>query len=221
MELIAGQGELHYIGGDDCFIGWARPRDPGPPCEVTILRDGQPIATAVADIYRPELMQLGIGHGHYGFRILRSVQCPAGKARFSLVERRSGAGFDGAVDIALQVARYKRDKVLTVEDLLTPRTTWTEAEVVAHLEGLEPEQTWKRMGSRRFVEAAFLFVLGRPADDGGRARYTTALETAELTPYDILKTLFGSQERATSGPPLMSPLDAKYPFRHHPSKLGK
>ncbi len=213
MELIAGQGELHYIGGDDCFIGWARPRDPGPPCEVTILRDGQPIATAVADIYRPELIQLGIGHGHYGFRILRSVQCPAGKARFSLVERRSGAGFDGAVGIALQVSRYRRDKVLTVEDLLTPRTTWTEAEVVAHLEGLEPEAAWKRMGSRRFVEAAFMFVLGRPADDGGRARYTTALETTELTPYDILKTLFGSQERARSGPPLMSPLDAKYPFR--------
>lgn len=213
MDLTVGQGELHYIGGDDCFIGWARPRDPGPACEITILREGQPIATAVADIYRPDIMQLGIGHGHFGFRILRSMQCPAGKARFSLVERRSGGGFDGAVDITLQVARYRRDKVLTVEDLLTPRTTWTEPEVVGNLDCLEPEATWKRMGSRRFVEAAFLFVLGRPADDGGRARYTSALDTAELTAYDVLKTLFGSSERARSGPPLLSPLDAKYPFR--------
>lgn len=213
MELSAGQGELHYIGGDDCFIGWARPLQPGPACEITILREGQPIATAVADIYRQDIMQQGIGHGHFGFRILRSAQCQAGKARFSLVERRSGTGFDGATDITLQVARYRRDKVLTVEDLLTPRTTWTEAEVVADLQCLEPEATWRRMGSRRFVEAAFLFVLGRPADDGGRTRYVTALETAELTAYDILRTLFGSQERARSGPPLISPLDAKYPFR--------
>lgn len=213
MDLTVGQGELHYIGGDDCFIGWARPREPGPACEVTILREGQPIATAVADIYRPDIVQLGIGHGHFGFRILRSTQCPAGKAHFSLVERRSGGGFEGAVDITLQIARYRRDKVLTVEDLLTPRTTWTEAEVVGNLDCLEPEATWKRMGSRRFVEAAFLFVLGRPADDGGRARYTSALDTAELTAYDVLKTLFGSSERARSGPPLLSPLDAKYPFR--------
>jgi hypothetical protein len=213
MDVSAGQGELHYLSSDDCFVGWARPQQPGPACEIMILRDGEPISTAVADIYRPDIMQIGIGHGHFGFRILRSSQCPAGKARFNLVERRSGVAFEGAASIALQVARYRRDKLLTVEDLLTPRTTWTEAEIVANLECLEPEATWRRMGSRRFVEAAFLFVLGRPADDGGRNRYVSALDTSELTAYDILKTLFGSQERASSGPPLLSPLDAKYPFR--------
>lgn len=213
MELTAGHGELDYSSAEDSFVGWARATLPGPPSEVTILRNGQPIATAVADLYRLDLIALGVGHGHFGFRVLRGRDCPAGKARFTLTERRSGLVFDGAVDVALRPGRYRNDRVLKVEDLLTPRRTWTEPEVVANLDCLEPEAQWRRLGSRGFVEAAFLFVLGRPADDGGRARYVTALDTRELTPYDILKTLFGSQERARSGPILVSPLDAKYPFR--------
>lgn len=213
MELTAGHGELDYTSADDCFVGWARPSRPGPPSEIAILRNGEQIAVAVADLYRLDLIALGIGHGHFGFRVLRGANCPAGKARFSLVERKGGAAFDGASDVSLQPGRYRRDRVLKVEDLLTPRRTWTEPEVVANLDCLEPETNWQRLGSRGFVEAAFQFVLGRPADDGGRTRYVTALDTRELTPFDILKTLFNSQERARSGPVLVSPLDAKYPFR--------
>lgn len=56
-------------------------------------------------------------------------------------------------------------------------------------------QGWLKQGDdRQFVEAAYRFILGRPADQGGLEHYAGRLASGELSRDDLLKGLLCSEE---------------------------
>ena len=61
-----------YIDGiqDTMLVGWACQSGLGLlPVTVTVFRDEMPVTSGVADLYRGDLADLGIGDGHHGFAI--------------------------------------------------------------------------------------------------------------------------------------------------------
>uniref|UniRef100_A0A7V6CEB0 Uncharacterized protein n=1 Tax=Thermodesulfobacterium geofontis TaxID=1295609 RepID=A0A7V6CEB0_9BACT len=67
--------EPEYIGSLDAVkgfyvYGWAYNRkNPEERVEVVVLVDGKPVAEGVADLFRQDLLDAGIGDGKHGFRI--------------------------------------------------------------------------------------------------------------------------------------------------------
>lgn len=60
------QGHLDTLA-DDVLKGWYRPADDAEPGRVTIFVDGQETAVVVADEYRADLEEAGLGDGKWGF----------------------------------------------------------------------------------------------------------------------------------------------------------
>lgn len=61
------EGRLEAVV-DGRAVGWAwDPERPDEAVEVEVLVDGEPVASGVADVERPALLDAGVGHGRYGF----------------------------------------------------------------------------------------------------------------------------------------------------------
>lgn len=60
------EGYLDSVGGG-CVHGWARDAREPAPVTVTIYCQGRPAGSVIANIFRPDLKQAGIGDGNHGF----------------------------------------------------------------------------------------------------------------------------------------------------------
>jgi hypothetical protein len=76
---------------DGVAIGWCAENGRDDPVPVELLADGVIVASATADIFRPDLLEAGIGTGRHGFRL--DVSCLAGKPDAVLTIRTVGSGY--------------------------------------------------------------------------------------------------------------------------------
>jgi hypothetical protein len=207
------EGFLESLTEAGIFTGWLRDTSDAAPAivEVRALSPGgaaRPVAHAVASAFRPDLLRGGHGHGHYGFRARLMTALPPGPRAFELYLPRQAQG----VRTRLAIPQITLQDAVRVESLLRPDPTWTVADLLAALACLDLAALLARLGSTRFIDAAYRFVLNRWPERGEATAYALALADGGAAAEDVVRELLTSRERTDLGPELMSPWDHGYPF---------
>jgi uncharacterized protein YceK len=68
-------------------------------------------------------------------------------------------------------------------------------------------------GVQAFVRAAYVYILGRPADASGLATYSALLQDGLLPPYELLKALHESEEFRSMPRLLIAPSEPGFVFQ--------
>ena len=204
------EGMLESFTADGCFSGWLRDTEDALPVivEVRAASGGAAVACGVAKVFRPDLLQGGHGHGHYGFRARLLSRLPAGRARFELFLPRHGQG----VRAMLMVPDVALAAPVRVEELLRPEPRWTVADLLPALACLDLPGQLRALGPVRFIEAAYWFALRRWPGKGEAEAYGRALADGDASAEDVVRELLTSLERRDLGDELASPWDQDFPF---------
>ena len=86
-------GNLDRVTKDGWVLGWCwYPNEPGAHVDLTILVDDQPVGTARAADFRPDLQAAGIGDGTHGFSYALSWSALADKGMVRITAREAAGG---------------------------------------------------------------------------------------------------------------------------------
>jgi len=172
---------------------------------------GQEIAWGLAHRYRADLADAGIGTGWCGFRVRLSVPTRGLRRRaLSLADRATGTRLHHA-----DPPRYTEEvdtPIAAVDDLVGADPTLIGD--ITQLRGCEPlfSAYIKARGVNAFIRAAYVYALGRPADEAGLARYGGLIRQATLLGYDLLAILADSDEFRARPRALAAPNMPSFPF---------
>ena len=111
-------GNLDRVTRDGWVLGWCWcPDDPGAHVEVAVLVDDQPVGTARAVDFRPDLQAAGIGDGTHGFSYALSWSALADKGLVRITARDAGSGARLGEPILLRAGRMAlaEDRILQLE----------------------------------------------------------------------------------------------------------
>ena len=212
--ILMLRGHLDSITSLGYVEGWAfDPEKPSSPLEVAVLWDGVEVAWGLAHRYRQDLMLAGIGLGWCALRLRLDVPIEqAQKGIVRLVERSSGA--DIYVTQDLPVIPDGATPVDSIEALKAADPTVIGA--LSQLRQCDPLLTdfIRVKGVDAFLNTAYAYVLGRPADEAGRANYSRAIRVAALTPAGVLEALGDSDEYRNAARPLAAPNSPAFPFTY-------
>jgi hypothetical protein len=206
LPLIAGA--LETLAADGCVAGWLRDTGSPSPVVVRIATAGRIVAQAAARRFRPDLLAGGQYHGHYGFAAHLAASLPPGPADFEL----TCAGSDTRITARLTVPSIAPPVPAAVEALLRGAPAWTTADLAAAPACIDAAAQRSRMGTARFVDVTFRFVLRRWPSRDERRVFAAALDEERLSPQGFLLELLVSRERADLDPHLPSPWDPDFPF---------
>ncbi len=206
-------GHIDTITSPGFVEGWAYDRSaPARPLTVSVLDPaGQEIAWGLAHRYREDLALAQIGTGWCAFQL--RVAGPVSRLRklaLSLLDRAS------------QTEIHRAGPALFAEDserLLSNVGDVTRADptVIGAVEQLRGctglfERFIQQRGEDMFVRTAYVYVLGRSADTAGLELYGGLLRNAKLTPYNLLGTLYNSNEFRSRPRLLGAPNTPAFPF---------
>jgi len=208
------QGSLDGISLSGYVEGWAydtrAPLRPLPVCVIDSQR--RVVARGLAGGYRKELAYEGHAAGWCGVRLKLSVN-PLELAwkRMTLVEagsRRRIVRHDCVPYLVSDPVRQDGIEGLIAED----------PTVIGSLDQLRAcdelfKAFIKARGAEAFVRAAYRYVLGRPADRGGRTSGIEHLRSGSLSPFGLIQTLGDSDEYRSNPRQLCAPVMAAFPFR--------
>jgi hypothetical protein len=204
-----------------CFIdattshgitGWAVGSRQDVPCRLRIESDGRPLAQAVARGFRRDLLDAGIGHGHYGFTARFETRLPLAEHMFSVFEVGVDEIMPGNCQDVFMLAGDPPAAPMRVEELLEQVDHWTDDDLLRHVGLLKLDANMAAMGVARFVDVTFKYTLARWADPADAHSYGKALRDNEITPDGCFRTLLMSEERRTVHMPLVSPYDSQFPY---------
>jgi hypothetical protein len=206
------RGHLDSITSLGYIEGWAfDPMKPASPLEVSILWDGVEIAFGLAHRFREDLMWAGLGLGWCALRLRIEIPIEqAQKGVVRLLERRSSADIFVATDLAVI-----SDGETSIESI----DAMTEADPTV-IQGLWQLRKCEQLltefirlqGVEAFLDAAYAYVLGRAADDAGRALYTRAIRQGSLSAVGVLEALGESDEFRSAVRRLAAPNSPAFPF---------
>ncbi len=202
------EGHIESLNGEGVVQGWVRDTESLTPCHIQVLHQGECVAEAMAAQFRTDLLRTGHGHGHYGFGARLRRPLPQGRCGVALHLPRQGR----TAPMALIVPPLAAAAPVAVERLLAAPPSWTVADLLAAPGCLDAEGNCRRLGTRRFVDAGYRFVLDRWPSKAETVLHTGNLERGRIGPQDFLLDLIGSRERADLGPNLPSPFDDVFPF---------
>jgi hypothetical protein len=158
------------------------------PLSISILdRDGLEIGWGLAHRYRLDLAAAAIGTGWCAFRV--RVSDPPRWLRgaaMTLAERTTGTTLHH-LDPVPYSERQDR-AITTIGDFIKAR------------------------GVNAFVRAAYVYVLGRPVDEAGLARYGGMIRKATLMAVELLAILADSEEYRARPRSLAAPNTPSFPF---------
>lgn len=203
------EGHIESLTADGVFAGWVRESGSRVPCHVQVLHGGAMVAEAMAAAFRADLLRTGHGHGHYGFsaRLLRPL--PPGPCAVGMHLPRHGL----TAPMGLVVPPLRAASALPVEALLATPPTWCVADILAAPGCVDAPGNLARMGSARFVDAGYRFVLARWPTKAEVRLHTDNLAHKRVGPQDFLLDLLRSRERADMGEELPSPFDSRFAFQ--------
>ncbi len=202
------EGHIENLTQEGVVLGWVRDTESLIPCHIQVLHDGGIIAEAMAAQFRPDLLRSGHGHGHYGFAARLRRHLPQGRCSVAMHLPRHGR----TAPMGLMVPKLARSAPVAVETLLTTLQSWTVEDLLEAPACLDAAGNCRRLGTRRFVDAGYRFVLDRWPSKAETRLYTDNLDRERIGPQDFLLDLIGSRERADLGPCLPSPFDDTFPF---------
>lgn len=200
--------EGHLAPEDGDLVGWLRcAADDWAIPYGRLVQGPRALGTVVGARFRPDLLERGIGHGWYGFRL----GAPAlEEGEVSLVAQESGA-----VVATCRVVRPTSPAdgaPLTLADFLARAALAVEE--AASLRGAAPLLDRFRAihGVEAFVDRAHAYVLGAPADRATLLLHAAELQAGETTPLDVLAGLFDRPGRSPAWR-VVPPGDPSFPFR--------
>jgi len=206
------QGHFDAITSSGFAEGWAVDSDvPLQSLMVSIVSDGEQVGSAIANCYREGLADAGFGAGWCAFRARLSLHPKVAQQRkLALVESVSGA-----VIHAPRALHYYEDSdpvITSVPELVATDPTLLGS--LDRLAGCRPffDLYIKRQGVEGFVRAAYVFMLGRPADAEGIMTYARLIRHSMLEPLDVLLALSESDEFRSRPRMLGAPNTAAFPF---------
>jgi hypothetical protein len=207
--------KLDIVSPAGTVEGWAMYRDSAAVCHVQVRLGDDVVAEDMADRFRPDLLQAGLGHGHCAF-YARMAPLPPGTYALRLHDGRTGAPMDEAEFAMHEVPLFEPRGKVSVETLLTPRNRWRDADIIAAPACLQLGYNLVALGVERLVDRMFLFALGRWADPDGARHYAEVLAAGQQMPEDVMVTLLTSAERRSQSRDLTRPIDPDYPFLYLP-----
>jgi hypothetical protein len=213
-----GQGQ-QFIGFLDCITvdgfveGWAKSReDDFDTAQVGIVFDKKVIGVGLANLFRPDLSSVAVGHGWHAFRIC--VNADFGKLKsvpLFLIEMRDRSLLS-ARELPVPPAGIARPPVSTEVVINDNSLHVTDIRSIAGFSKIM-DAFVRSNGAERFVERAYCYVLGRPADPDGSKQYSALIASQQLTPLGMIEILFKSEERTLAKWPMLPPSDPSFPFR--------
>jgi hypothetical protein len=218
--------KLDLVSTDGMAEGWAMYRDSAAICHIQIRLKDRILGEDMADKFRPDLLQAGLGHGYCAF--YASIgDLPPGTYKLHLHDGRTGARISPDDAPSHTVPLRNPLQPATVEALLRAKARWSDEDILAHPECLQLDENLAILGPDRFVDRVFRFTLGRWADTDGGGHYADMLRRGEMSAALVLTVVLSSAERLAQDRPLARPMDPDYPFiivppqRRSPGRLTR
>jgi hypothetical protein len=210
-ETTTLRGYIDGVTPIGVIEGWALDEQMSwRPLHVKIRCKGEWIASGLAHHHREDLLALQIGTGWCGFR-LRSDRS-ADEIRHATLYL---VGISGVIIVKSENIALLPDihqDLSSVEDVIAADPTVVRS--VEHLRGCEPlfTQYIRSRGIDAFVRVAYVYMLGRPADEAGLRLYGNRLRRGTHHPFDLLQILAASEEFLARRPELVAPTQSSFPF---------
>jgi len=205
-------GKIERVNERAEVEGWVIYPARSMPATVQIKKANEILAETVADIFRPDLLEGGLGHGYHGFCARLTTLIPSSSYDVELVEAATQLVICSCV---IEINSYPLDESpQSIHGLLANPVVWTDEQVLRNLSALRLRQNLEALGYNRFVDCCYYYLLGRWADEDGLTRYAQALETGEHSPDEVFRILAtcGERKDRSSQNPLASPYDYRFPF---------
>lgn len=202
------EGHIETVSAEGVVQGWLRDTSLARPCHIQVRHGADTVAEALAQDFRPDLLLAGHGHGHHGFAARLGHALPQGRA--SLVLHLPHTGLSAPMAVA--VPPLTPGALRSVEDLLLVQPGWTAPDLLACASCLDWEAIHAGMGTPRFVDGLFRFVLERWPSAPEARLHGIALAHGRVSPQGLLIELLSGRERADMPPGLISPYDPDFPF---------
>ena len=206
------QGHLDSLTSTGYFEGWALdPAHPLKPMPVAIVKGSEIVASGLAHRFRWDLMDASCGTGWCAFRLLARCSVEElSSASLRLVEFETGKELHASRSIA--IVPDNTPAADTVERICAYDPTVIEG--VWQLRACEKlfMAFIRKHGVDQFVRMAYVYVLGRPADDGGLAQYGRSIRQATLSPVGVLEALADSDEYRSQPRQLIAPNALGFPL---------
>jgi hypothetical protein len=191
--------------------GWAKSEDRYRPVEITLWLDGRQVGAATAAAFRRDLLEAGIGHGHYAYRCRTNLN----EAAHGILELREAGGDAALATYTIEpgsLAPRRSAKPQFIESLLITPARWSIEDVGAHPEALDLETNLIELGPRRYIDMVYQFLLGRWPGAYEYDLYLPDIRRGMSSATDVFRTIFSSGERKNSSLEPLSPLDPRYPL---------
>ncbi len=206
-------GYLDAVTSSGYIEGWAYDSDaPLRPLTVSVLAEGVELAHGIANRYRPDLAEAKCGTGWCAFRLkLYGAVSHFSGHEILLCEPTRRIQIHKVTTISLiddhepdmsileQVVASDPTLVRSIEQLNGCNTVFADF-VSAH-------------GVQAFVRAAYVYVLGRPADANGLSTYSALLQNRRMPPFELLRALHDGEEFRSKPRQLIAPPEPGFVFR--------
>ncbi|WP_093565602.1 DUF4214 domain-containing protein [Methylobacterium sp. 174MFSha1.1] len=206
-------GKLTVVHGGVRLLGWACDTNkPSHPLTIAVTSEGKMVARAVANQHSNEILQFGAPHAWCSFNALLAIEIKEGfEPYLTLRDYQTSRVLDGMKPILK--ADLPPSEIANIDDLVhsDPTTLRDIAELSTC--GAIFEEFVRSEGEESFVAAAYVYILGRPADAGGLKSYSSRLREKKVTSYDLLRALANSNEFKSKPRLLSSPASSGFPFR--------
>lgn len=211
-ETLADHVEAYidHVSSEGVVSGWARSDAHRGPVEVELWLAGERAAAATACAFRRDLLEAGVGHGHYGFNCrIRSSGALQGILELRV---RGTSATISQFTIPAALISDGQPEPQTVESLLTRPDLWSMEDVERNLEALALEDNLSVFGPRRYVSRVYRFLLGRWPDPPEFDFYPNDISQGVISATDIFRIVAESDECKRSLVTPLPPFDPKFPF---------
>lgn len=208
------KGYLDAVTSAGLAHGWAfDPQAPWRAVQVLVVAsDGREVAQGTANGFREDLVDAGCGSGWCAFS-LRLAVAPwsVGWQALTLLDAGSRQPICRRGSTPYEV--LEEPPLRTLEELVASDPTTLRS--LDQLRGCEPlfNELIKARGAEVFVRAAYLYLLGRPADTVGLKHYVRHLQKSGVTSYRLLRLIADSEEYRSQPRQLSTPVMPGFPFR--------
>jgi hypothetical protein len=207
------RGHLDALTAAGFVEGWAFDENaPGRPVKVRVLDpEGQELALGYAHMFRADLANVNFGFGWCAFRLrLGAPVAEVAKVAVRLQSAETGQDIQPARLLKLRDGPEPLGDTLARVVAGDPRVATSIEQLRAY--GPVLQDFMSRRGITEFIRTAYLYVLGRPADEDGIRSYAPLLGIGALTPYGLLAVLAASEEFRSRPRALTAPNTPSFVF---------
>ena len=206
-------GHIDAVTSSGFVEGWAVDSEHiARPVLISVVdADGAEVAFGLANLYREDLAWADLGYGWCFFRLKLAVPPEALRgSKLELIDRNSSAVINSSFNITFTLD--DRAPFVSIEEVAAfDPFVLRSIEELRHCEPMFGAYI-RQNGIRQFIRAAYLYVLGRPADETGITHYGKLIRRGIMMPFALIKALSESDEFRTSNRALAAPTSPDFAF---------